>query len=117
MKPLGKCHNLTASALDTPTERAIQSALKHVTENRTTLVIAHRLSTVVDSDEILVLKDGIIVERGKHTDLVKLAGGVYADMWVRQRKDAGDLESDVEVMTEEVPAKANKTKKKGKKGK
>ena len=58
------------SALDTHTEREIQGALKEVSKNRTTLVIAHRLSTVVDADEILVLDHGQIVERGRHDELV-----------------------------------------------
>ena len=73
------------SALDTHTEREIQSALKTVSKNRTTLVIAHRLSTVVDADEILVLVKGEIVERGRHAELVAKAG-VYAAMWNRQKQ-------------------------------
>jgi ATP-binding cassette, subfamily B, heavy metal transporter len=77
------------SALDTATERDIQGALKAVTENRTTLLIAHRLSTVVDADEIIVLEQGRIVEQGTHTDLLALAG-VYAQMWARQQ-EAGDV--------------------------
>jgi ATP-binding cassette, subfamily B, bacterial MsbA len=65
------------SSLDTASERAVQNALAELMQNRTTLVIAHRLSTVRHADEILVLKDGIIVERGRHDDLVK-QGGEYA---------------------------------------
>jgi len=75
------------SALDTHTEREIQSALKEVSRNRTTLVIAHRLSTVVDADEILVLDHGRIVERGRHGELVAL-GGQYASMWNKQKEAA-----------------------------
>ena len=71
------------SALDTMTEQEIQSALGMVSKDRTTLVIAHRLSTVIDADEILVLVAGEVVERGKHNDLLE-AKGVYADMWNRQ---------------------------------
>ncbi len=71
------------SALDTMTEQEIQSALGLVSKDRTTLVIAHRLSTVVDADEILVLVAGEIVERGKHNQLLENSG-VYADMWNRQ---------------------------------
>jgi ATP-binding cassette subfamily B protein len=73
------------SALDTHTEREIQSALREVSRNRTTLVIAHRLSTVVDADEILVLDHGQIVERGRHGELLA-KGGAYAAMWNRQRE-------------------------------
>jgi ATP-binding cassette subfamily B protein len=72
------------SALDTATEREIQTSLKEVSAGRTTLMIAHRLSTVVDADEILVLSEGRITERGHHTDLLAREG-VYADMWRRQQ--------------------------------
>ena len=71
------------SALDTRTEQDIQAALRQVSANRTTLVIAHRLSTVVDADEIIVLQDGRIVERGNHAALTA-ADGLYAAMWRRQ---------------------------------
>jgi ATP-binding cassette, subfamily B, heavy metal transporter len=73
------------SALDTMTEQEIQTALRQVSRNRTTLVIAHRLSTVVDADEIIVLEAGRIAERGRHGELLAL-GGVYASMWNRQRE-------------------------------
>ncbi len=72
------------SALDTFTEREIQGALERVSQGRTTLVIAHRLSTVVGADEILVLDKGIIVERGTHEMLLS-QNGVYAAMWNEQR--------------------------------
>jgi ABC-type transport system involved in Fe-S cluster assembly fused permease/ATPase subunit len=71
------------SALDTRTEQDIQAALRQVSANRTTLVIAHRLSTVVDADEIIVLQDGRIVERGDHAALTA-SDGLYAAMWRRQ---------------------------------
>src|ERR1700726_2830525 len=74
-----------ASALDSHTERDIQDALDRVSKNRTTLVIAHRLSTIVGADEILVLDDGLIVERGTHQGLLASAG-LYASMWNRQRE-------------------------------
>ena len=73
------------SALDSRTERDIQDALDRVSKNRTTLVIAHRLSTIVGADEILVLDQGVIVERGTHNELLAL-GGLYASMWNRQRE-------------------------------
>jgi ATP-binding cassette subfamily B protein len=75
------------SALDIHTEREIQAALDRVSANRTTLVIAHRLSTVVHADEILVLDDGAIVERGTH-DALLAHGGLYASMWNRQKQAA-----------------------------
>jgi ABC-type transport system involved in Fe-S cluster assembly fused permease/ATPase subunit len=73
------------SALDSMTEREIQSALRQVSRNRTTLVIAHRLTTVVDADEIIVLDQGAIAERGTHDELLK-ERGLYAAMWNRQRE-------------------------------
>jgi ABC-type transport system involved in Fe-S cluster assembly fused permease/ATPase subunit len=73
------------SALDTRTERDIAAALRTVAAHRTTLTIAHRLSTVVDSDEILVLDDGVVAERGSHDELLAL-GGLYAAMWARQQE-------------------------------
>ena len=73
------------SALDTQTEREIQSALDIVSQNRTTLVIAHRLSTVVSADEIIVLRQGEIIERGTHKKLLSKKG-LYFDMWNRQRE-------------------------------
>src|SRR5712691_4283524 len=73
------------SALDSHTERDIQDALDQVAKNRTTLVIAHRLSTIVGADEIIVLDQGVIVERGTHHELLARAG-LYASMWNRQRE-------------------------------
>ncbi|WIY53743.1 ABC transporter ATP-binding protein/permease [Devosia sp. YIM 151766] len=73
------------SALDTKTERNIQAALDEVSRNRTSVVIAHRLSTVVNADEILVLRDGQVAERGNHAALLA-HNGLYAQMWNRQRE-------------------------------
>jgi ATP-binding cassette, subfamily B, heavy metal transporter len=73
------------SALDSFTEKEIQDALDRVSRGRTTLVIAHRLSTVIGADEIIVLDKGVIVERGTHGELLA-EGGVYAAMWNRQRE-------------------------------
>ena len=72
------------SALDTANERAIQAELRSAAQGKTTLVIAHRLSTVVDAHEILVLEDGAIVERGTHAQLLA-GGGPYARMWTLQK--------------------------------
>jgi ATP-binding cassette subfamily B protein len=80
------------SALDSFTEREIQDALERVSRGRTTIVIAHRLSTVIGADEIIVLDAGVIVERGTHADLLA-ADGVYAAMWDRQRRAAEALET------------------------
>jgi ATP-binding cassette subfamily B protein len=77
------------SALDTHTEREIQANLREVSRDRTTLVIAHRLSTVIDADEILVMQDGRIVERGRHAALLS-QDGVYAALWRRQQEAVGD---------------------------
>ena len=84
------------SALDTGTERDIQGALNEVSRNRTTLVIAHRLSTVIDADEILVLDHGTIIERGRHAALLA-QGGHYASMWDKQREAAAAREKLKEV--------------------
>jgi ATP-binding cassette subfamily B protein len=78
------------SALDSANERAIQAELKTAAANKTTLVIAHRLSTVVDAHEILVLEHGTVVERGSHTALLA-AGGRYASMWAMQEASLSPL--------------------------
>jgi ATP-binding cassette subfamily B protein len=75
------------SALDSANERAIQSELRAVAQNKTTLVIAHRLSTVVDAHEIVVLRHGDVVERGTHAELLA-RGQVYAEMWALQQSQA-----------------------------
>ncbi len=79
------------SALDTHTEQEISAALRRVSFDRTTLVIAHRLSTVTDADEILVLREGTIVERGTHASLLA-QDGVYAGMWAVQQAEGEENE-------------------------
>ena len=74
------------SALDSFTEKEIQDSLDRVSRDRTTLVIAHRLSTVINADQIIVLDHGEIVERGHHEELLALPNGVYAALWARQRE-------------------------------
>src|SRR5690606_530319 len=74
------------SALDSKSEKAIQAELDRIAEGRTTLVIAHRLSTVMNADQILVLDAGRIVERGTHVALLEL-GGHYAQMWRLQQRE------------------------------
>jgi ATP-binding cassette, subfamily B, heavy metal transporter len=76
------------SALDTHTEQEIQAALRAVARHRTTLTIAHRLSTVIDADQIIVLDHGRIVERGNHAELLA-RDGVYARMWALQAEQEG----------------------------
>jgi ATP-binding cassette subfamily B protein len=87
------------SALDSHTEREIQAALDMVSRGRTTIVIAHRLSTVISADEIIVLKDGRIAERGRHAELLA-CDGLYASMWARQR-EATEAEERLRIAREE----------------
>src|SRR3990172_1824566 len=84
------------SALDTHTEKEIQKSLQEVSAERTTLIIAHRLSTVIHADEILVLEAGHVVERGRHGELLA-AGGRYAAMWKRQQEAAAEETRPVEA--------------------
>jgi len=86
------------SALDSKSEKAIQAELERISVGRTTLVIAHRLSTVMDADQILVMNQGRIVERGTHQELLA-AGGEYARMWALQKQEA-----QAEAVLEQVKA-------------
>ncbi|KAI5712795.1 hypothetical protein M8J75_011188 [Diaphorina citri] len=81
------------SALDTKTERNIQSALNRVCASRTTIIVAHRLSTIIHADEILVMHAGEIVERGRHEELLE-RNGVYASMWIQQNTKQSEPSSD-----------------------
>ncbi|WP_375620728.1 MULTISPECIES: ABCB family ABC transporter ATP-binding protein/permease [unclassified Bartonella] len=87
------------AALDTATEQEIQQALDIVSRGRTTLIIAHRLSTVINADEILVLKSGRIIENGTHTELLRKKG-LYASMWNKQL-EASQAEEKLRKMREE----------------
>jgi ATP-binding cassette subfamily B protein len=78
------------SALDGRTEAAIQATLRKARQGRTTLVVAHRLSTIVDADEILVIRDGRVAERGAHGELLAL-GGDYAALWRKQTGEGGHV--------------------------
>jgi ATP-binding cassette subfamily B protein len=86
------------SALDSRTEQAIQRELNAIAQGRTTLIIAHRLSTVMDADEILVLEQGRIIERGCHAGLLE-RGGAYAQMWALQQQEAA-REGEISPATE-----------------
>ena len=84
------------SALDSKTEKAIQAQLEQVAVGHTTLIIAHRLSTVMNADEILVLDQGRIVERGSHRALLEMSGA-YAQMWALQQQDETEAESEARL--------------------
>lgn len=76
------------SALDTETEKQVQEAINQVSKGATSLIIAHRLSTVKDCDKIIVLKHGVIVETGSHNELLNIAGGYYAKLWNKQSEQS-----------------------------
>jgi len=84
------------SALDSRTEAAIQDTLNLLTQRRTTVIVAHRLSTIVHADEIIVLDKGRITERGTHASLVA-QGGLYAEMWARQQAEQREAEQAAEA--------------------
>jgi len=94
------------SALDSRTETEIQTVLRAISRQRTTLVVAHRLSTVVDAEEIIVLDKGRIVERGRHPDLIR-ADGLYALMWTRQASERHDEEPDMPIDATRAMAQAD----------
>ena len=91
------------SALDSKSEKAIQAELHQIAENRTTLIIAHRLSTVIDANQILVMEQGKIAERGTHRELLA-KNGIYAHMWTLQQQERADVE---EAVVAELPGTVN----------
>jgi ATP-binding cassette subfamily B protein len=86
-KPAILIFDEATSSLDTSTEQAIQKTMREISSNTTTLIIAHRLSTVVDADMIIVMEAGEIIERGSHQELLKKKGR-YSEMWDLQRDNA-----------------------------
>jgi ABC-type multidrug transport system fused ATPase/permease subunit len=90
------------SHLDSESERLVHDALKRLMANRTTLVIAHRLSTVREADTIVVLDAGIVVEQGRHNVLLA-QGGIYAHLVAMQHQDAPDQENRVSGLTSAIP--------------
>lgn len=87
------------SALDTLTENSIQEALDRLGNHRTVLVIAHRLGTIRNADNILVLKDGVVAEEGTHDELLQ-SNGVYADMWNMQLRSSTGSQASLSEMVE-----------------
>lgn len=79
------------SALDTQTERNIQNSLMRVCQGRTTIIVAHRLSTIIHANQILVLREGEVCERGTHEGLLSM-GGVYSNMWRQQQRSLEEEE-------------------------
>lgn len=88
------------SSLDSITEKKILDSLRKVTRNRTSIVIAHRLSTVVDADEIFVLKDGKVAERGDHFGLMAKKGSYYSELW-RKQHEMPEMKNAIPVKGEE----------------
>ena len=88
----------TASALDTLTENSVQEALDRLGAHRTVLVIAHRLGTIRNADNIVVLKDGKVEEQGTHEQLLEL-NGVYAEMWNMQLHSTSARASQASLLT------------------
>ncbi|XP_054827258.1 ATP-binding cassette sub-family B member 6 [Eublepharis macularius] len=96
------------SALDTKTERNIHTCLAKVCADRTTIIVAHRLSTVIKADHILVLKNGRVIERGRHEELLE-KGGLYTDMWAQQGSnyaDISEVESKYNILSQAASTKS-----------
>ena len=90
-KPASFIFDEATSSLDTKTEQFIQKNIEEISRDATTLIIAHRLSTVVHADEIIVLDHGIIAEKGTHEELLR-QGGLYAQLWSKQT-NGGKIDS------------------------
>ncbi|CAL5222423.1 g4785 [Coccomyxa viridis] len=90
------------SSLDSLTERRIQESLSSLRSDQTTIIVAHRLSTVMDADIIIVMQEGTIAEQGRHSELIQ-RGGLYAEMWQRQAEAAAIEETGTPAIAEEAP--------------
>jgi len=88
------------SALDTHTERNIQASLNKMSVNKTCLVVAHRLSTIVDADQILVIHEGEIKQQGRHQDLILIENGIYAALWNEQLSSNKGQEQEQETLVD-----------------
>lgn len=108
------CFDEATSALDTETEKEVQAAIDEVSQGSTSLIIAHRLSTVRQCDKIIVLKYGSIVEEGSHDELLKIENGYYRTLWGKQdeqgRRQRQELE-DAEKEKKELEAEWEKRRK------
>jgi len=93
------CFDEATSALDTETERMVQAAIDDIAKDSTSLIIAHRLSTVRNCDCIIALKYGKIIEQGSHDELLKIEGGYYKELWEKQAKS---LEAEAKEMEEKA---------------
>ena len=88
------CFDEATASLDTETERQVQEAIDEVAKESTTLVIAHRLSTVRNSDIIIALKHGVIIEQGSHDELLKINNGYYKSLWDQQAQSMKQQEKE-----------------------
>ena len=95
------CFDESTSALDTETEKQVQKAIDEVSKGATSLIIAHRLSTVRNCDLIIALKHGEIKEQGTHEELLKIPNGYYRNLW---QKQAATQELDQQMKEEEMKA-------------
>ena len=93
------CFDEATSALDTETERMVQAAIDDIAKDSTSLIIAHRLSTVRNCDCIIALKYGKIIEQGSHDELLKIEGGYYKELWEKQ---AASQEAEAKEMEEKA---------------
>ena len=91
--------NFSFTALDTVTENSVQDALDRLGSDRTVLVIAHRLGTIREADNIIVLGDGVVAEQGTHDELMEIEGGKYAEMWNMQLHSARGNKKSTESLT------------------